>query len=70
MEFNKNIFNLDINKKIFRKTNLRYDKHLSIAAINNLKRYYSKTDYSALSILKENGFIDSSTIDEYNNYLN
>ena len=79
-EFNKNknvkelnnikISNLDSFGKRLRKTNSKYDKYLSNLAVNNLKRFYSKTDYSALLIMNEYGFIDSSTIDEYNNYLN
>tara|TARA_A100000164_G_scaffold219285_1_gene194616 strand:- start:2725 stop:3582 length:858 start_codon:yes stop_codon:yes gene_type:complete len=64
------ISNLNTFGKRLRKTNLKYEKYLSNLAVNNLKRYYSKTDYLALSIMNEYGFIDSSTLDEYNNYLN
>ena len=78
--FNKKILDSSLTKKEtfrvnqevlhLRKNKNKYDKRLSSLAIRNLKKWYSKTDYLALKIMKEYRLIDDYTFEEYNNYKN
>ena len=45
-----------------------FSTELSKLAVENIRKYYAKTDYKALDTLKINGFIGQDTIDEYNEY--
>lgn len=42
--------------------------YLSKVAIENIKKFYSDTDYKALDILKSKGFISQDTFEDYNEY--
>ena len=51
-----------------RKNNFEQDKSLSSQAIKCLKLWYKNTDFRALDILQEKGFVDDSQRAKYEHY--
>ncbi|MCF8260982.1 MAG: sulfotransferase family 2 domain-containing protein [Melioribacteraceae bacterium] len=47
---------------------MSYSTELSETAINNIRKFYSETDFKTLDILHKNGFINKETYDRYQIY--
>jgi hypothetical protein len=58
------------NKKVRENKSKNISKYLSPLAIKNLYKFYRHTDYRALKVLKNKGWIDQETYESYHGYSN
>jgi hypothetical protein len=51
-----------------REGNKEYEKSLSETAVNNIRAFYTPSDYKTLALFQKHGYLEKETLDSYNTY--